>query len=413
MKVLWFEITIPSGYLNTNNVLGGWQDALENVVSNHSDIELYVAFLSQDHSQPLIVGNVNYIPICQKMGILNRVRNLFTWKVCERLVVNECLQIVEAVQPDIIHVFGTEFPFGLISKTINVPLVIHIQGAIIPYYNAGYPPRYNGYTMVSTLAPNLIWQFYIWVKHKKELSRVKMETDIWRSVQYYMGRTEWDKALANLQNPTSTYFHVDELLRPIFYNENLRWKYEKSDKLKIVTVGIGTFWKGPDMILKTANILCSMGVNFEWKVAGCIRKEIKKAVELKEKLTFQDNKVSILGNLQPDQLCALLVDSTLFVHTAYIDNSPNSICEAQIVGIPVVSTYVGGIDSIVSNNVDGILVPANDPWRMAYVIMKLAEDEARMNTLSSRAKENARKRHDRDKILSELLKCYKSVIEKK
>lgn len=47
MKVLWFEISTPSRYLNTGQVTLGWQDALENIVATCKDIELYIAFESQ------------------------------------------------------------------------------------------------------------------------------------------------------------------------------------------------------------------------------------------------------------------------------------------------------------------------------------------------------------------------------
>ena len=47
MKVLWFEISTPSRYLNTGHVTAGWQDALENIVATCKDIELYIAFESQ------------------------------------------------------------------------------------------------------------------------------------------------------------------------------------------------------------------------------------------------------------------------------------------------------------------------------------------------------------------------------
>ena len=44
MKVLWFEITTPSRYQKTGLVTAGWQDALENIVSQCKEIQLYVAF---------------------------------------------------------------------------------------------------------------------------------------------------------------------------------------------------------------------------------------------------------------------------------------------------------------------------------------------------------------------------------
>jgi glycosyltransferase involved in cell wall biosynthesis len=239
-----------------------------------------------------------------------------------------------------------------------------------------------------------------------------MEREIWESVNYYMGRTEWDNAVSSLLSVNSSYFHVEEMLRPIFYNQSLRWKYKSSDKIRLVSIGIGTFWKGPDVILKTASILCNLGIDFEWNIAGNIRKEIKKVVEKEEKKRFCENHVIIMGNLKPTELCSLVINSSIYVHAAYIDNSPNAICEAQMLGIPIISTYVGGIDSLISNNNDGILVPANDPWRMAYTIINLAKDSKKMVILSEKAKERAEKRHNGVQILSDVLSCYNSILRK-
>ena len=75
-----------------------------------------------------------------------------------------------------------------------------------------------------------------------------------------------------------------------------------------------------------------------------------------------------------------MCQSTMYVHTAYIENSPNSICEAQIIGMPIISTMVGGIATLVRNGIDGDLLPANDPWLLANAIVELSKDKDRMKS---------------------------------
>ena len=133
-------------------------------------------------------------------------------------------------------------------------------------------------------------------------------------------------------------------------------------------------------------------------------------IEKNERMTFEDNNVKILGMKQPEELIDILCSSNIYVHTAYIENSPNSICEAQYLGLPIISTHVGGIETLLSNGYDGILIPANDPWRMASEIIKLSKDELMMVEYGRRSMEHAYKRHNPEKILLDLLKCYKDVI---
>lgn len=129
-------------------------------------------------------------------------------------------------------------------------------------------------------------------------------------------------------------------------------------------------------------------------------------------MTFVDNNVKILGFTQPEELINILCESTIYVHTAYIENSPNSICEAQYLGLPVVSTHVGGIETLLDGGNDGVLVPANDPWRMANAILELAKDNNLMMTYSDNGFNHAHCRHKPENILRDLMSCYKLVIEK-
>ena len=110
--------------------------------------------------------------------------------------------------------------------------------------------------------------------------------------------------------------------------------------------------------------------------------------------------------LNSEILVKYLISSDLYIHTAYIDNSPNSICEAQLLGIPIIATYVGGIPSLIENQKDGLLIPANDPYSLAFEIIKLFGDEFRQKKYSLNSKLKALKRHNPDIILNDLIKVY-------
>ena len=79
----------------------------------------------------------------------------WTWKGNEDKVIPLGRKVIEEYQPDIIHVFGNEWPFGLLAQYTDIPLVIHIQDSIVPYSNAQYPPGYNEFTFVKAAGFNL------------------------------------------------------------------------------------------------------------------------------------------------------------------------------------------------------------------------------------------------------------------
>lgn len=411
MKVLWFEISQPSGYEQDERVTRGWQDALEDVVRGCKEIDLYIAFESTAHSDVRKQNGVTYIPIPTSYTWWERKRKQWTWDVNEKKVVAGAHRIIENVNPDIIHVFGNEWPFGLVAETVkDIPIVIHIQGSIVPYNNALFPPGYSHETMWRYAGFNLIRCWRLWNSFHKDMSHYDMELRTWKSVTHYMGRTCWDRALVNTLSPGSRYYHVEEALRSSFLKANKRWNPVRDGKLRLITTGLTNFWKGPDMLLKTARILKNLGVDFEWKVAGSLNKYQKHVIEKKEGTTFVENNVNILGFTQPDVLIDFLCESTMYVHTAYIENSPNSLCEAQYLGLPVISTHVGGIETLLDGGNDGVLVPANDPWQMANSILQLANDKIRMNMYSVNGFNHAHNRHNPDNILHDLISCYNSIV---
>lgn len=412
MKVLWFEISTPQKYKNNNTVTAGWQDSLENIVRNSKNMELLIAFETTNKNDSIkVVDNVTYIPVLLEYSFLERKINNFSYKINERKIIKKGIDIINQYTPDIIHVFGNEWPFGLLANHTNIPVVIHIQGSIIPYNNALYPPKYNGFTFAMAAGLNLRKQWHWLQRYLKSKSRLEMEKRIWKSVHHYMGRTSWDKALVNMLHPNASYHHVDEALRPIFLETKKHWYLQSKKKIKLISIGCSNFWKGIDVMLKTAHVLIEAGVDFEWKVAGNMPSEYREVVEKKEKLTFKDNNITIIGFTTPEQIIEEICESTLYVHTAYIENSPNSICEAQIIGIPIISTMVGGISTLIQNGHNGDLLPANDPWQIANAIVELANNPKKMTLYSENGKKAALQRHSKEQILKDLLNSYQDIIQ--
>ena len=163
------------------------------------------------------------------------------------------------------------------------------------------------------------------------------------------------------------------------------------------------------MMLRTAQILKDRQVDFEWLVAGKMPSDIKHCVENKLGTTFEENNIKLIGFTKPSDLRKILCRSTLYVHTAYVENSPNSICEAQILGVPVVSTNVGGVSTLLGD--DGIMVPANDPWQMACAIIELTLDKDKMENFSKNGRNKALARHNTENIKSQLLLCYNEILQ--
>lgn len=411
MKVLWFEITPPTRFDHDRTPETGWQDALENIVITCPDIELGIAFEYPQVAYKKRIDQITYYPMTPHYSFLEKQKNKSTWKIaCDKLMILS-RQVIDDFQPDIIHVFGSEWPFGQIAKYTNIPVVIHIQGSIPPCNNAMYPPMYSKLDERHYFGLNLRKQYKFTLGNRKAESRKLMEEDTLRTVQNYMGRTQWDRSLIKLYNPTARYFHCNEALRTSFTESNETWKPQNNHTIKLFSIGCGSFWKGMDTVLKTAVLLKEREIDFEWCIAG--KMIVKKIIEFKEKKKFSDYNIKILGFINAEKIKEYLLTSDLYIHTSYIDNSPNAICEAQYIGIPIIATYVGGIPSLIDHDKDGILIPANAPYTLASSIIALSEDKKRQLSYSQLGREKAIKRHQKDDILADLLTCYRTIINDK
>ena len=223
-----------------------------------------------------------------------------------------------------------------------------------------------------------------------------------------MGRTEWDKSLVDLFNPNAKYFHCEEALRDSFIESAKRWKYTDEKKKIIISMISRPWYKGCDLILKTASLLKRFtDIDFEWQVYGNPEMKFYESVY---GIKAEDVNVRTMGTASKEELVDALCSSSCYVHTSYIDNSPNSICEAQIMGVPVLATNVGGTSSIVDNGVDGILFPANAPYTAASLIKRVTADKKLSNSLSSNAIIRATDRHNPTKIGNRLIEIYKTII---
>ena len=162
------------------------------------------------------------------------------------------------------------------------------------------------------------------------------------------------------------------------------------------------------MILKTANLLSRFtDVDFEWQVYGIPEMRF---YEHKYGIVAEKVHVKVMGTASAEELVKALCHSSCYVHSSYIDNSPNSICEAQILGVPVLATHVGGISSLVKDGESGVLFPANDPYTLASLIKQVSHDRNLAETLSKGARKQALLRHDPERIKQTLIQIYKQII---
>jgi glycosyltransferase involved in cell wall biosynthesis len=151
--------------------------------------------------------------------------------------------------------------------------------------------------------------------------------------------------------------------------------------------------------------------DFEWKIIGLNGNDkLLKHFEKKLEINHQSINVKCLGRKNASELKSIMLSADIFVHPSYIDNSPNSVCEAQILGIPVIASNVGGLNSIIEDNETGILVPSNGAFEISGIILKSYSNKDYFKDISINSQHLAFKRHNKEKILKDLLKVYQTIL---
>lgn len=422
MKILW--LSVNSGlYQNTSNEKngyhgGGWVSSLQRLLIESKEHKLAFAYITHVSLKKEQQENTIYYPIYEALSTkYKKIKEYYGGyrKIDYKKYVDQIEQIIKDFKPDIIHLFGLENSMANILGNTTVPIVVHLQGLLSPYDNAFFPVDFN---KLSFLVPFSVreWIFrngYIFAKNSIHV-RSKKELSLFKNVKYVMGRTTWDYQVSQFLAPQSKYFHVDEVLRDVFYENAGKWKYPKVKEFKIISTLSNTVYKGLDTILKTANLLKTQSnIPFKWNIVGINpQDEIVRFFERKLRISGKNLNIEYVGVLNAYELCNELLNNHIYVHPSYIDNSPNSVCEAQLLGMPVIGIYVGGIPSLINDNEDGLLVPANAPYELAYLLKNLYLEQDLATKLGNGAYNTASKRHDKEKILYDLINAYKKVIEK-
>lgn len=419
MRILWFTNT-ASKYDQGKHFYngGGWIESLEELLNKQEGVELAVSFFHNDAKEKEKKGETTYYPIFTKSSKKAPIRRIINGLLgnleTEKVIIPKLLKVVDDFKPDLIQIFGTEGVFAMIQKHTNVPVVIHMQGLINPYLNTYFPQNhsvnsffFSKYFFFKNLTGSGIYSSFL-----RFQNQAKREKEHFSVAKYLMGRTKWDQSISQIFAPNAYYFHIEEVLRPIFYN-NIKTTYELKDTITIVSTLSATVYKGIDVVLKTANLLKEQtNIKFIWNVIGLREDEsLLKYFSNELKINPNDVNIKFLGKKNPESLCSLLMESDLFIHPSYIDNSPNSVCEAQMLGIPVIACNVGGLSTIITHNETGFLIPANGVFELAHEILNYNQFPNHYFEIGVNARKKALMRHNKDKIVQDLIESYIKIVK--
>ncbi|MBR1930216.1 MAG: glycosyltransferase family 4 protein [Lachnospiraceae bacterium] len=345
-------------------------------------------------------------------------------------------KILEAAKPDVIHCFGTEYPHTLAlcrAYSRKERILIGIQGLCAVYADAYFANLPDRVIRSATLRDSLR-KDTLQMQQEKFVQRGRMEIEAVRLAGNVTGRTHWDRHYTQEWNPQAEYYEMNETLRKDFYDE--AWKEENCVPHSIFLSQGDYPIKGlhymllalPDILKRYPDTKVYVAGNSVVKT-GTLKDRIKVSAygkylqELLQRYALWD-KVCFLGKLKSDEMKKQYLRSHLFVCCSTIENSPNSLGEAMLLGMPCVSALVGGISTIFQDGEDGIGYEGYDAGRpgeadsaeiaqrLSEAVLKMWDDELARKQYCEHARGHAKRTHDREANYRKLLEIYTSIAEK-
>ena len=106
-----------------------------------------------------------------------------------------------------------------------------------------------------------------------------------------------------------------------------------------------------------------------------------------------ENHVRYLGGLPADKMAEAMLQANVYVHPSTVDNAPNALTEAMMLGVPCVASFAGGIPSMLRDGEEGLLYQHDAVYWLTDHISRIFEDQELALKLSSNAAERARIDH--------------------
>jgi len=287
---------------------------------------------------------------------------------------------------DLLHLHGSELQVPAMTARLPVPQLLSVQGLV-----SQYPPFVPGSER---------WLKVLWTLaghyERRHLP----------AVRHFVCRTHWDQALVRQLSPGCTVHHNWEVIRTAFFRPSSPLA---AQRLQVVFLGGTQVMKGFREVLAAVDLL-RQDLAVTLVIAGRASPEaVQAAVQAAGLQHLGPAAVECRGQLPADELAQLFSESLCLLHPSYVDNSPNSVCEAQVAGLPVVAADVGGVRSLVEDEVTGLLCTL-EPTSIASQARRLLDDPALRQRLATQAAAVARQRHDPAVIVARTLAIYEEVI---
>lgn len=331
-------------------------------------------------------------------------------------VVNEVLRVIDDFSPDLIHVWGVEAWWGLLSARgqLRQPSLLEIQGiksCISRVYFGGLSPeeqkRCRG-------LKELLLGRSINNERRKFASWEHFESEIVLGHKYITTPSPYVAFWVKSRNKFAGIYHNELLLRLPFY-EASPWCPNSSFTI-FCSAAYPAPYKGIHDAIRVLALLKARYPNLRLKIAGALQRYgLRKDgyiawIDRQARRLGVADKIEWLGPLAANAVVSELQSCSVMLMPSHCETYSVTFAEALFLGVPSVSAFNGGTNWLARNEETALFYPPGDEVMCAYQIERLLDDQALAVRLSSNARAVALERNNPVAVVANQLAIYRQVL---
>jgi glycosyltransferase involved in cell wall biosynthesis len=300
-------------------------------------------------------------------------------KTSYRLESRKINTVLKQIQPDIVHAHGTENEYALAAMRSGYPWLISIQGIVAEFNKTDPSPYFD-------------------IMEPKEALTVK-------KCRYFTCRTHFDTGFVRRLNPGARIFDIPEAMGPVFFDG----QWNSPEGSRVLHVGGAAPRKGLHVLIEAMGQVVEKVPGASIDAVGNVPADRQQV--LQELADRHGVKICFHGFRNAAEIAVLHRQCSLFVLCSSNENSPNTLAEAMVSGMPCVAYNVGGVSSMFEDGKSGILIQPHDVAALSARVAELLTDREKAKRMGSAAADFARSRNHPDHVAEETIKAYEFILQ--
>lgn len=412
MRVLWFSNSPLAN--KTSNATGTWLQTMSEALTEKS-VEIY------NITQSCFVNQVKY----EDLGNIKQWV-LPVWKLGKDGLpssdkVNQIVSIVESINADIVHIWGTEFYWGLLSARgyIKGKILLEIEGLIGSCVDVFYGGLSFSEILSTIHLKELISFSRSIIGQKSEFAKWAIfEKEVLENHSLISTQSDWVRGWISPHSKHARIFNTGLIVRDAFY-ESAAWNISEAKENVIFALASGADpYKGLHIILKAFALLVSDIPSIQLRLAGNFGIDLPsyrkpgytKFISDFIKKNKLSDKVIFLGPLTAEELSKEMRIARVMVQASNVESYSMALAEAMAVGVPVVASYAGAMPELAKDKESAIFYTMNDYRQCSFKIKQLLSNLELQLKLSSNARKIAEQRNKKSIVVKKQLDIYNHIL---